>query len=381
MSAQVTTSVGNYPVAPDTSTGAFFSANPQYDTKRYRDLLVNGARWETQAKKYAKVKSAYDSWAMKLSNQYDSDIKTWEAAYNSPYNQSQLLEGAGYNRNWLQGAAGSQVQAGNQIGYTPSDSIPVRNTGLDAFGQAAGLVLSGLEGFARVKDTLASSQLKEAQANRINELMPYDAVLRYFKALPQYNSWYGFDDPQDVHYFGTSPNAGITFQRPNMQGVGPQMQKQAYDAMVLMNDISTLKKTYFDFSNKEKKYINDNILPLRKELLDLEKDIMQHSKTAAEAEAAIAKKKKEIYDRFGEKTAQQAYIREWFNMGTQALRLGLDAFTGIGRLRLGKGALDLGNRRESNRELDQQYQWLGDYSDYSGDRSILSEFLFDNLGW
>lgn len=108
---------------------------------------------------------------------------------------------------------------------------------------------------------------------------------------------------------------------------------------------------------------------------------MTHSKTAAEAEAAIAKKKKEIYERFGEKNAQQAYIREWFNMGTQALRLGLDAFTGIGRLRLGKGALDLGNRRESNRELDQQYQWLGDYSEYSGDRSILSNFLFDNLGW
>lgn len=332
----------------------------------------------TPMSKYEKVNQDYASWKSRKLNAYDSAIKNWEAAYKSPYNQSELLEAAGYNRNWLQGAANSAVDASPSYGYTPSDAVPkVRN---DPFEFFLGSAMQGIQAFSNIKDTLAGADLKEAQASQIRSLQPFKEALQYFKILPQYGNWYGFDD-NDMHYFETSPGHGVTITSPTPGSYGRQSLGLAFEGMQLAVDKSRLQKTYFDLNNKQQKYVNDNILPLKKELLDLEKDIMTHSKTAAEAEAAIAKKKKEIYERFGEKNAQQAYIREWFNMGTQALRLGLDAFTGIGRLRLGKGALDLGNRRESNRELDQQYQWLGDYSEYSGDRSILSNFLFDNLGW
>ena len=245
MSAQVTTSVGNYPVAPDTSTGAFFDANPGYSRKDM-DLLVNGPRWETQAKRYARVKGAYDSWASRLSNQYDSDIKTWEAAYNSPYNQSELLEAAGYNRNWLQGSAGSQVGAGDQIGYTPSDSKPIMNGPLDAFGAVAGTVLQGLQSYAQIKDTLASSRLKDAQALQINELMPFKAAQRYFDVLPHYSQWYGFSGMEDapgITHFQITPSSGIGIKTPDLKGTGFQTQQAAYTALVLNNETARLRKT------------------------------------------------------------------------------------------------------------------------------------------
>ena len=97
------TGVGPYPVAPDTSVAAFWAAHPELDSKHNRTLLAGGEgrsnEWFWNAKDAQQLINAYSQFVLQGQNQYNADVKNWETQYNTPLNQSELLESAGYNRN------------------------------------------------------------------------------------------------------------------------------------------------------------------------------------------------------------------------------------------------------------------------------------------
>lgn len=333
-----TTSVGSYPVAPDTSINAFLSANPGLDSRRHRRWLEGYYNTFTPMSKFSKINQQYESWKLSEMNKYDSLLKNWEAAYKSPYTQSELLEAAGYNRNWLQGASNSAVDT-NTYSATPSEHQPQF---VDRFSSGLGFAMQGIQAYTAIKDTMASADLKEAQAEQIRELTPYKLAQKFFDVMPQYSDWYGFDPGSQMSYFEASPGHGITMATPNSGAfalTGRNFQLQLRD-LTLQN--MRLRKEYLNFSNKEKKYVYDNILPIQKEITDLQRQYFQGNLDLLDYQKRAAKVRTEVVEKFSMKGAQQQFILGYVNAALKGVELGIDAFTSFKRLGLQEDIFEWG---------------------------------------
>lgn len=266
------TGVGEFPVAPNTSVDAFLSSFPQYDTERYRNLLMQESpKWLTDERDWNFIRSKYDSWYTDLNNQHLATVERWKTKYQTPLNESELLEAAGLNRNWLQGAANSMPNV------QPVDP-GTHDAGINRFDPAE-QVMNGLQALtvalgqaAQISDVMASRDLKEAQAERINMSLPFDLSRKYFPILEKAKE-HGYLSPSDEMYHFT-PVAG--------QGVDLYngMPGSYFDTVLGINqDIMTLRKGSMSLSNQQKKWIIDTMNPINERISLLQEELLKGTKT------------------------------------------------------------------------------------------------------
>lgn len=266
------TGVGEYPVAPNTSVDAFLSTFPEYDTQRYRKLLMQESpKWLTDEKDWNFIRSKYDSWYTDLNNQHLATVERWKTKYQTPLNQSELLEAAGYNRNWLQGASGSMPDV------QPVDP-GIHDAGVNQF-DPADQVMQGLQALtaalgqaAQISDVMASRDLKQAQADRINMSLPFDLSRKYFPILEKAKE-HGYLSPEDEFYHFT-PVAG--------QGVDLYngVRGSYFDSVMGLNkDIMTLRKGSLKLSNDQKQWIISTMNPINERIALLQEELLKGTKT------------------------------------------------------------------------------------------------------
>lgn len=267
-----TTGVGPYPVAPNTSVDAFLRSFPDYNTDRYRQLLMQESpKWITDEKDWNFIRSKYDSWYADLNNQHLANVERWKSAYQSPLNQSELLEAAGYNRNWLQGASGSMpdvqpVQPGlHDAGVNEFDPAAQVANGVQAF---AGMLSQA----AQISDTFASRDLKQAQAERLRSSLPFDLSGKYFPILEKLKEHGYLSTDTDVYHFEPAQGQGVD--------IYPGLPGNFYDSMMaLQKDIMTLRKGGIKLNNDQRSWVIKTMNPINEEIARLQKSLLDGTKT------------------------------------------------------------------------------------------------------
>lgn len=330
--------VGPYPTAPDVTHEAFIQhmidigqLDPRWRSKWLYHLTTDdpaplGVDWN----QWRSQRALYDQWSKNLTNKYAADVKTWEAAHNSPLSQSELLESAGYNRNWLQGASGSQVQASDYM-PTPSDNAP-RTSPLQQFGAMSDLLLKSMQAVMGIRQQQADIDLKEAQANRIDTMIPYDMVQAYFRGLEGKNKWYGPSDPGTADYFQVGRDSRGNYQGITFYGTG-------YDnhGMRLMSQVETmnsLRAQLMMLSREQQGFILSKLLPFQDDMNKLLMKAQETSLTFAEWDAEVRKAAQSKLVEYAGKGVEQQYILNYVNAGLNAIRT-------IGGLIIGAKGLNL----------------------------------------
>lgn len=266
------TGAGEYPVAPNTTVEAYFQANPQYDNSRYRTLLMKDkATWTWDEKDWSFIRSNYDKWVQDLNNNYLADVEHWKTRYQTPLNQSELLEAAGYNRNWLEGASNSapDIQA-----VEPSSG----NAGINSYNPAQNIFASlqalnsAIGSAASISDVMASVDLKEAQAQKIRQTLPFELSNRYFPILEKAKE-HGLLRPEDeMYHFESVPGLGVDLYNGSPSNY--------FDTMMSLNkDVASLRKESINLSNKQKRWIIDTMNPINKRISELQEGLLQGTKT------------------------------------------------------------------------------------------------------
>ena len=336
------------PVQPDTSVGAFIQSHPEYSGDER--FLYGSPQYVWQADRHAKINAAYDSWKAQLDNQYNADLETYKVGLNSYVNQADMLEAAGYNRNWL-GGAPELAQSG--MSPTPSDSP--RQTGnpvntpmqmLAFAGQSAGMALDLYGKLADVKLKSAQTQNVEAQAEYTRSMTPFKLVRSYFDSLPDYMKWYGTDLLNSgMGYFEpvAGSGKGITFQTPSPGSFGSSMLDLTKRFAELRNSGVELQNQYQALSNTEKEFVINAIQPMQVSLMRAQAalmraqekvagkqlDILGFNKEIAAAEKRIREKEAEIIEKYGLKGAGQRYFSNWVNLGLNTVKTGVYTYGAI----------------------------------------------------
>lgn len=374
-----TTGVGPYPVAPDTSVDAFLNAHPVYNQDNYwRNLLQQQQRdWIWERDDFNEIHSLYDSWIMQQNNSYNALVKDWETKYNTPLNQSELLEAAGYNRNWLQGATNSTaaaappVEGGNTGGYAKPLGLA------DALINGISSVQSGIMNFLGMSQQLADLRMKDAQIENINAntayveagiplrgsmeelnraniplkgsqksyydvrtekeqvLTPYQMVGPYLQAVKEAANL-GLGDNLVLPFFDSSRfpllDNSILLSGPASDSFFRNMQN-------LMVANQKLENQGIRLSNEQKAIINKDFLPYQKKCLELQTKLMQGEITLQDYEKSISKANKEIID-----ATKDSAIKYLNDVNGQAW---LNVVDSLGKLFLGVGATIIGARKAS----------------------------------
>lgn len=349
------------PVQPDTSVGAFLQENPDWQGKeRY---LYGDPQWIWEQKDHSAINAAYDSWKQRRENQYKADYEAFQNYYEGYLNQSEMLEAAGYNRNWLGSSPGA---ASHPMDFTPSDGPRrgvVQNTPMEMVGAAASAAGMALDLYGRLADVkVKNAQVDniKAQADYTKSMTPFRLVKSYFESLPEYLKWYP-DLAKDATKFGG--NLGIfgpaghevTYQIPSMDSQGRKMLGNMLDLQNLQKNAFTLQNEYRRLSNQEKIFVNDSILPLQKLLLDHQEKLLTGQESIQDLEKSILQKKKDIYQKYGDKQAVQQYVNGWVNMALSTIRTGVDAYSSIRGL----------NLRGQDQSFGQNWQLFQDTGDMS----------------
>lgn len=329
------------PVQPDTSVGAFLQENPDWQGKeRY---LYGDPQWIWEQKDHSAINAAYDSWKQRRENQYKADYEAFQNYYEGYLNQSEMLEAAGYNRNWLGSSPGA---ASHPMDFTPSDGprrALVQNTPMEmigAAGQAAGMALDLYGRLADVKVKNAQVDNIKAQADYTKAMTPFRLTKSYFEVLPEYLKWYpGQADWSTLHggglaSFGTDMNHQISFQVPHPDSQGRKMLNNVLAFQELQKSAASLSNEYRRLSVSEKNYANSYIQPLSFELMSLQKSLYEGQISMQDVEKAIKQKQKEIFERFGEKEAVQNYVKGWVDLSLAVVREGVNAYSSIRGLNL-----------------------------------------------
>lgn len=328
------------PVQPDTSVGAFIQENPDWQGKER--FLYGDPQWIWEQKDHSAINAAYDSWKQRKGNQYKADYEAFQNYYEGYLNQSEMLEAAGYNRNWLGSSPGA---SSHPMDFTPSEGprhAQVQNTPMELLGaaaQTAGIALDLYGRLADVKVKNAQVDNVKAQTEFTRAMTPFRVVKSYFDSLPEYLKWYP-DQAEDATKFGGRlalfgpPGNQVSYQIPVPDSQGRKMLGNMLDFQNLQKNALTLQNEYRRLSNKEKIFVNDSILPLQKVILDHQANILSGQESMQELEKAILQKKKEIYQKYGDKQAVQQYVNGWVNMALSTIRTGVDAYSSIRGLNL-----------------------------------------------
>lgn len=319
------TGVGSYPVAPDTSVNAFWAAHPELDTKENRTLLAGGSgrsnEWFWNSSKAQDIINAYSQFVNNLSNQFDADKKNWETRYNTPLNQSELLESAGYNRNWLQGAANSNATSSD---YLPSgDGSPTAHH--DPFGQIGEMlnysegVLQTILGFqkgeAEVENIQANTDLIKEKTVSEGQMRPFRMAPLYYGALKSHNEMYG--SPQELFYQEFTPGSGITYQGMPEQSFYNQMLNSKLAAAKLYNQGLQL-------NNSQKSYVRKTLMPIQYQIFNAQKKLFDGQLTIQQYDTALRRAVQPAMMKYAPKSPAQQYIQGWINTGLNVFKTGAD---------------------------------------------------------
>lgn len=266
------TGAGEYPVAPNTTVEAYFQANPQYDNSRYRTLLMKDkATWTWDEKDWSFIRSNYDKWVQDLNNNYLADVEHWKTRYQTPLNQSELLEAAGYNRNWLEGASNSapDVQA-----VEPSSG----NAGINSYNPAQNIFASlqalnaAIGSAASISDVMASVDLKEAQAEKIRHTLPFDLSNRYFPILEKAKEHGLLSSSDEIYHFEAKPGFGVDLYQGRPFNY--------FDSMMNLNkDVAMLRNASLGLTNEQKLWILNTMNPINKRIAENQEKLLKGSKT------------------------------------------------------------------------------------------------------
>ena len=318
------TGVGPYPVAPDTSVAAFWAAHPELDSKHNRTLLAGGEgrsnEWFWNAKDAQQLINAYSQFVLQGQNQYNADVKNWETQYNTPLNQSELLESAGYNRNWLQGAANSNASASD---YFPSGGSPtVKDDPMGQIGQMINYtegVLQSFLGFqkgeAEVDNLEASTNLLKEKAISEENMRPFRMAPLYYGALKSHNEMYGA--PNELFYQEFRPGVGITYQGMPQQSFYNTMLSAKLAAAKLYNQGLQL-------NNSQKSYVRKTLMPIQYQIFNAQKKLFDGQLTLQGYDKALRQAVQPAMLKYAPKTPAQQYINGWINTGLNVFKTGAD---------------------------------------------------------
>lgn len=361
------TGVGEYPAAPDTSVQAFLDAHPVYTSgtpaavKWWKDIagLVNAGippnKLHTATyNDWLDFQRVYNQWSTQKTNEYNALIKTWEAAQNSPLNQSQLLEAAGYNRNWLQGAANSGVQAAPPM--VPSVSQPggealqgenLIQGSFQILDQLAGMYMSFMNQRADIADKAASVNLKDAQAQQIRALIPFKMSGPWWQSLEKAKA-HGFISPG-------SQLAVLPFTNEYGLTVASGDQGNFFDNMMALRQEGTrLAVNFSKLNNEQKRFVVKEMIPWQRELKayedkveELNLKLLEDKVTESAYRTELIKFEQEfLHNNRGllEKTKKSqlssSMVLPWVNATLDILKTGGSIYMGMKGAGLGQQALD-----------------------------------------
>lgn len=331
------TGVGEHPTAPDTSIYAYMDENPVYsqtDGGRkwwygIADYIANDMQvpaLNIHYKDWSALRGRYQQWKQQKENEYNALVKTWQTAQASPLNYSELLKAAGYNRNFLQGAAGATPTFSDDYHYSPqgpkgpdpfSDSASMLNDSVQ------GLVNAGLV-YLEAKDKEASANLKNAQAHQITSLLPYKKIGPYVAGAKWYEQRH--NDTHSPAGFGFSIDGDVI-------GYQPYDQASLFDnIMRLEMDSKDLKNQFNALSVEKQRYVNDQIMPIEVRLKALEEAVLQGKLTGVKLENELQELDNHLKSKYGEKNAEQEYILNWWEEGRKTVGTVADIVLGAKRL-------------------------------------------------
>lgn len=306
---------GPYPIAPNTSVEQYMSTRPD----------LQGDWWQTIAgyeasggmtnslnihyKDWAKFHMAYENWKTQQLNVYNAALKDWETAQNSPLSQSEYLEAAGYNRNWLNGGVNNPVQT---EAYAPieSSSKPV-----DPFSNIMGMVGSIaqiMQQGAQYYDTLAGANLKQSQAARIDAQSPLDQLLKELTGAEQYSRLYG--DPENplsgvgVHQLNSGQMLQLSL--PDPAAYSNKMLRLNFEAQGLQNTLRGL-------SVDEQRYYNTQLQPLQKIWQDKVNSFLQGSIDFQQMEKQVREASQDFLVEHSKDFALQKWLKGWVDIGAE----------------------------------------------------------------
>lgn len=299
-----TTGLGNYPTAPDTSVETFLQnyQNGYYNTP-YRKRLLQSEKpgWAWEVDDFFAMKSAYEQWKQQLVNKFDADKKSWEVKYNSPLNSSELLEAAGYNRNWMQGAANSQVGYSDQ--YSPMDSQKAEFSPSDSIVRGFGAIVDAVNNYVGIRDKEADINLKQAQAEQISALTPYKAMQSYISSAER--GWRLYPD-----YFAGSPNKFPLDRGMTVSTVPVPDNSVVATLTELQTNIQALEADGKRLTNQQREWVVNTAQPLQEKMYGLQQKYMAGQISLQDIEKAVAEASKDARIAYGSKgMAQRYYLR------------------------------------------------------------------------
>lgn len=323
------TGVGPYPTAPNTSVQQFLSEHPEYTNgssggnKWWSDIAnVVSAGQEYPAlnvhyRDYLSFRRQYDDWVNGKTNEYNALVKTWEAAQKSPLNESELLEAAGYNRNWLQGAANSGVDSSGPIN-------PMLSRSGEGSADPMASIFSILQQSQAIVDTVLEARQKMADINKtetetetMQEMLPFRQIGPYMKGIKEYNEIYG-RPKGDFTYFPITPNSGITFNR--------WPEQSYYNTMLnLRKDMMYTQELGLRLNNQQKSQVVHTLLPLQAEIYRVQKSLLDGQLSMQNFEKKLREITQPALEKYSPKMISQQYISNW-------VKLAVNSSVAVGRM-------------------------------------------------
>lgn len=316
------TGVGPYPTAPNTSVQQFLNEHPEYTSggQGAQNWWSDIANAVSSGQDYPSVnvhyrdwlsfRRQYDDWVTGKTNSYNSLIKTWEAAQKSPLNQSELLESAGYNRNWLQGASNSAVESA-------PPSAPVISRSGEGDADPTQGIFNILQMAQGITDTILSTRQKvadinktEAETSAMNQMLPFRMIGPYMKGIKEYNEIYG-SPRNDIEYFPITPTQGITFNRfPNTS---------YYNTMLsLRKDMMYTQELGMRLNNQQRSQVVYTLLPLQVEISRLQKSLLHGHLSMQNFEKELREVTQPVLKKYGPKSIKQQFISNWVKLGVES---------------------------------------------------------------
>lgn len=308
---------GPYPVAPNTSVSAYMDTRPDLYSDWWQtvaNIEANGGMTNNlniYYKDWSRFHRDYESWKMQKTNEYNALLKDWQVAQNSPLSQSEYLEAAGYNRNWLQGGVNTPVETAP---YAPMQS---EQKPIDPFGNIIGFVgslVQIMQQGAQYYDTIAGAELKQSQAARIDAVSPLDQLLKELTGAEQYSRLYG--DPSNplggvgVHQLNSGQMLELSL--PDAQSYSNKMLRLNLQSIGLQN-------TFRSLSVDEQRYYNKELQPLQKIWQDKMNSFLQGTIDFQQMEKQVRDASQSFLVEHSKDFALQKWLKGWVDIGSEVI--------------------------------------------------------------
>lgn len=308
---------GSYPVAPNTSVEQYMASRPDLSGDWWQRIAAYEAAGgmtntaNIHYKDWSKFHMSYLNWKDQQINEYNAKLKDWELAQNSPLSQSEYLESAGYNRNWLNGGLSNPVQTEP---YAPiqSDRQPV-----DPFSNVMGMVgslVQLMQQSAQYYDTMAGAELKQSQAARIDQVSPLDQLLKELNGAEKYTRLYGNpDNPlSGVGIHQLNSGQMIQLALPDPESFSNQMLRLNLHAQGLSNTLRGLSVEQQDYYLKQ-------LQPLEKIWQENVNSFLQGNVDFQQMELDVRRASQAFLVEHSKDFALQKWLQGWVNIGSDVI--------------------------------------------------------------